>query len=78
MDKKIVGFQRVGTGDWYVFDDGTKISTGDGDRIIRFILTVDNNRRSIHLAEALGYMKSWVRLQLTKGFYNLAQRVNRG
>ncbi len=76
-DKKIVGFQRVGTGDWYIFDDGTKLSSGDGERILRFIRTVDNNKRSTHLVEALGYMRSWVRLQVTKAFYNIAGRMNR-
>jgi len=76
MDK-IVGFQRIGSGDWYILDDGTKISSGEGDRILRFIRTVDNNKRSIHLSEAIGYVKSYAKLRFTQSLYNLAQKINR-
>lgn len=74
---KVIGFQRIGSGDWYILDDGTKISTGDGDRILRFIRTVQMERRSLHLNEALGYIKAYATKKATELLYAMATKVNK-
>ena len=73
---KIVRFERVGAGDWYIHDDGTRISTADGDRILRFATTVAMQRESLNLSEAIGYIKAYAILQLSKSFYVIAKKLN--
>jgi hypothetical protein len=53
--RKCIGFQRIGGGDWYLFDDGTRDSCGDGDRVIQQIETIRLSRRARHYMEASSY-----------------------
>jgi len=74
--KDIVGFEKVGDGCWYIFADGTKLSTGDGDKILRYMRTIYVDRKSANFSEALGYVLALARFRATKALHTIGKKLN--
>lgn len=73
--KTIIGFERKGGGDWLIYDDGTKLSTCKGDRILRRITAIQDWQVSFHNIEAIWYIVSHVMLKITTFVHDIFKKL---